>query len=111
MTETQFHFSVAQYLDLVLTPATNWTTVGHGGGGKVRGAKLKGMGVKPGVPDVLLITGGQYFGIELKTEKGRLSPAQRAAHEAIEKAGGHVAVCRNITEIEDRLREWGISMR
>lgn len=40
------------------------------------GARLKEMGVLPGIPDVLILWGGQLFAIELKKPGGRLSPAQ-----------------------------------
>ena len=119
MTETALHISVAQYLDMALPESATWTTIGHGGGGKTRGAKLKQMGVKPGWPDIIILHKGIAWGcytfatyfIELKTEKGRLSKHQKAAHAQIRNAGGIVAVCRSIPEVEGTLRGWGIPLK
>ena len=37
---------------------------------------FKSLGVIAGIPDLILIHGGQVFGLELKAEGGRLSPTQ-----------------------------------
>jgi hypothetical protein len=43
----------------------------------IEGAILKGMGVAAGVPDVIIISGGKVFGLELKVNNGRLTDIQR----------------------------------
>jgi hypothetical protein len=54
----------------------------------------------PGVPDLLVRSvfwpQGQYIAIELKTSKGKLSPAQQIIHEK----GGSI-VCRSLREVLD----------
>jgi hypothetical protein len=48
----------------------------------IEAAILKGLGVVPGVPDVIAIKGGHVFALEIKVIGGRLCPAQRATHDA-----------------------------
>lgn len=59
-------------------------------------ARLKRMGVKPGVSDVHLpIPRGVYHGlwIEMKSENGKVSPAQSRFLNAMRKHGYKAAVC------------------
>ena len=69
------------------------------------------MGAKPGVQDLFLIYAGQFHGIELKTETGRLSTAQVICHADIGAAGGKVAVIRSLDQLKAQLEEWGIPLR
>lgn len=111
MTELELHKSIAGYLDAVLTNDAWWSTIGHGGGGKTRGAILKGMGLKPGVPDILILSNSTAFWIELKTETGRLSPSQIECHADLADAGFRVATCRSIDDVRNTLRGWNIPIR
>lgn len=110
LTEAQLHRQVADYLDLVLPPAVPWTTIGHGGGGYVRGAQLKGRGVKPGWPDIHFVCRGLPCYIELKTRRGRVSPEQKEIHRMLIAAGAHVAVCRSLEEVQVTLRLLDVPM-
>jgi hypothetical protein len=109
--ETQLHKSVAAYLNLVLSPATWWTSIDHSFRGKVRGGMWKSQGVKKGIPDIILLHNGWFHGIELKAEGGRVSPEQAECHKAIRTAHGKVAVCRSIDDVAESLAEWGIPSR
>ena len=71
------------------------------------GRKLKAMGVKPGVPDVALIVRGKPHFIELKAERGYMSPAQKLCRDEIQAAGGEWALCRGLDCALDQLIEWG----
>jgi len=110
VSEEALHRAVAHYLSLALLPPAWFTTIGHGGGGKVRGGKLKSMGLKAGTPDILIIH-NRAFWIELKTTKGRMSPEQRDVHEALVRAGACVAVCRSIPDVWRVLQLWEIPTR
>jgi len=44
----------------------------------IEAARLKGLGVRPGVPDVVAIHRGQVYAIELKTKHGRTADTQPA---------------------------------
>ncbi len=47
-----------------------------------------------GFPDLILVRGTQLLAAELKSEKGRLSPAQQQWLDALSAAGVEVAVWR-----------------
>ena len=110
MTEESLHRAVAQYLDLALPPGVWWTTIPAGGGGRIRGAKLKACGYKAGTPDILIVGTACPAFIELKTAKGRLSPAQKVCHAGLKDAHAWVAVCRSLAEVEGTLKGWGIPL-
>lgn len=60
-------------------------------------AKLRVEGVKSGVPDIFLpVARGGYHGmaIEMKTAKGKLSPAQKQWLENLSAQGYHAVMCR-----------------
>lgn len=113
--EQSLQMAVAQFLRVALKPPTIWTAIGHGGGGAVRGAILKGMGVMPGWPDILIITPAQtilwpkVIGIELKHKSGQ-SKEQKDIMDAFARAYCAYAVCRNIAEVEAVLRRANVPM-
>lgn len=109
--------AVARYLDRALRKPTWWSGIGHGGGGRVRGAILKGMGVKAGVPDLLIVhpapmnnSGCLLVGIELKSADGSLSPAQKETRDAFTEAGAFYYIARSLDEVEGFLRGIGIPL-
>lgn len=65
--------------------------------GKAEAAKLKRMGVKPGVPDLCLpIARGGFHGLYVEMKRldgGRVSSEQRVWLAALHAAGHCVAVC------------------
>lgn len=111
MTELELHKSVAQYLDACRTPEWWWTTIPAGGGGKARGGKLKAQGYVAGTPDILIVYNGFAHWIELKTEKGRVSPEQKAVHESLRASGAWVMVCRSLPEVQGVLDAWRVPRR
>jgi hypothetical protein len=74
----------------------------------VEAACLKGLGVRPGVPDMIAIHRGQVYAIELKTERGRATDAQLHAIEDIRRAGGHVQICCGLDQALAVLEGWGL---
>jgi len=56
-------------------------------------AKLKGMGVLPGVPDLLLIHNKTLYGIELKAEKGKVSEHQNNINNIWRSNGINTYIC------------------
>ena len=56
-------------------------------------------GVLPGYPDLtVLLPHGRTLLLEVKTTKGRLSPAQRDIHDRLAAMGHAVAVVRSVDE-------------
>lgn len=111
MTEASLHRQVAKFLDACLCEHVFWSTIPAGGGGRVRGAQLKGMGYKAGVPDVLLVHQGRAYWIELKTAKGRVSDAQKETGGHLVIAGCPVVVARSLDDVQDAVITWGIPTR
>ena len=72
-------------------------------------ARLKREGVKAGIPDIFLpVTQGIYAGlyIEMKSEKGRLSPAQRDMLQELKAQGYAVCVCRGCEEAVGAIKDY-----
>lgn len=106
MSEHALHVAVAAYLRVALRPPAWFSTIGHGGGGKVRGAMLKAAGMRPGMPDLLVFgPENKVVGIELKAARGRLSPEQREVALDMARCGHWYAVCKTIDEVEAALRD------
>ena len=73
------------------------------GGARSRttGALLKAEGVLAGVADIICIppsASGPVLFIEMKTDKGRLSDAQKQFRDAMTAAGHIYVICRSIDD-------------
>lgn len=112
--ETDFHAIAMEYLDLALPSHAIATTFPAGGGGKIRGANLKRMGLKAGWPDIQILVrasafdsmrpASRFIGFEAKREiDGRVEAHQTAMHQRIGLAGGIVYVVRTLDEIYHHL--------
>lgn len=79
----------------------------------VEGKHLKQQGVKSGVPDLCLpVPSGRYHGlyIEMKTDDGRATDAQKWWIERLNAAGYFAQVCHG-WESAVRVLEWYLSLR
>ena len=54
----------------------------------------------PGSPDIILVKNGFVWGIEVKTERGKLSGHQEAFRLALTEAGGTYLVARSIGDLQ-----------
>ena len=52
-----------------------------------------------GVPDIICCYKGRFVGLEVKTEKGRLSGPQRVQNNRIRHAGGRAVVVRSVADV------------
>ena len=111
--EADFQKTVAVYLGRVLHPSVPFTAFPAGGGGRIRGARLQGLGLKKGWPDLLLLLPGtgKFLGLELKARRNGLSPDQVAVCAQIRAAGGEYGSARTLDEVEALLRLWAVPMR
>lgn len=110
-TEDQEQIALAQYLD---ARKLAWCHVPNGGSRNViEATKLKRMGTRRGIPDVLIFDPclwceSHYVGIaiELKRVKGgRVTPEQDAWHHALEERGWLVRVCKGAGEAIDFIQQ------
>ena len=115
--EETLHRAVADFLAKALRPPTFWSTFPAGGGGAVRGAKLKAMGLRAGVPDLLVFhpcrvvgmaVGCIVVGAELKAGRNGTSEDQDATMADMMVAGAHVGVCRSIEDVAALLKRHGV---
>jgi hypothetical protein len=74
----------------------------------IEAAILKGLGVRAGTPDVILIHQGRAYGLELKAEGGRASPKQRETIAAMEAAGASCCVAEGLDRALAVLQQWGL---
>lgn len=110
--EQALQMAVAQLLHVALPESAFFTHVPNGGARtKAEGGILKAMGVKAGVPDLLIVHNGRAFFIELKAERGKLSPSQLEIHFQITRCNAPVAVCKSIDEVLPQLAAWGIPVK
>lgn len=101
--EAQLQRAVASYLSLVLPDKVMWSAIGHGGGGKIRGAQLKAMGLRRGLADFYIawytINGQQTLWIELKSKDSRQSDEQKQFQICVENIGHSYIICRSIDQV------------
>jgi hypothetical protein len=103
------HQAFVQHLSLRLRRDIYWWHPATSGKRTaVTGALMKSLGSKAGLPDVMLIASGKVYGIELKSERGRLSPVQRECHEALRAAGATIGVACGLDEGLALLETWGL---
>lgn len=59
-----------------------------------------------GVPDRIIISpGGRVLFVEVKSNIGRLTPAQKRQHQKLEERGATVKVVRSTEEVKDLFRD------
>jgi hypothetical protein len=71
----------------------------------VEAARLKGLGMRPGVPDVVAIHRGQSNSC---VRAARATDAQRQAIEDLRAAGGHAKICHDLNHALAALEGWGL---
>ena len=100
--EEALHRAVAQFLDLALPEDAVWFHPPNGGArSKAEAGIFKAMGVKPGVPDVVIIYRSQPIFIELKAPGETPSKTQKEMHNRLMLAGALVyPAATRIEEVE-----------
>ncbi|MEM1346156.1 MAG: VRR-NUC domain-containing protein [Pseudomonadota bacterium] len=113
ITEDVVHRSILSHLGQTLTGATfgPWHTPNGGQRPGIVGPKMRGLGVMPGIPDLLLLHDGGTFGLEIKRPGKNATPQQAALHEQMRAAGALIEVVRSIEEAQAALTKWGIATR
>ena len=112
---------------LLLPPAFAWAMpIGHIKLTPAQAARLKRIGTKAGLPDIMVAYGGAIFGIELKKPGERLSrtrryrtkrgtlmevPGQVETFPRLTACGMKIGVCHSLPEVLACLAGWGIPLR
>jgi hypothetical protein len=102
---------VADLLNRWKTPGWFASHIGHGERRELKAAqRLKRGGLKPGLPDFILVgpskTCGFYF-LELKKKPNRLTPEQKIFCDIARSANGQFAVAYGFDEAVAVLKRWG----
>ncbi len=81
-------------------PRTFAFTIYNGGIFDIKAKKFRNhaRGRPKGIPDIIGITYGIPFGIEVKAEKGRVSPEQQQMHVHMKGLDWDVRVCRSVED-------------
>lgn len=107
MSEDRLQRAVCQLLD---AKRLLYCHVPNGGKrGKREAGRFVGLGVKRGVPDILIFTqpvcGACGVAIELKSKTGRVRPEQEKWLQDLRNEGWHTAVCQSIDQVIAVVRE------
>lgn len=109
MSESAIQMAVMQHLRLRALPGVvAWHVPNGGSRTAAEAGRFKAEGVVPGIPDINILWAGHFYGLELKADKGRLSPAQRDMHEKLQSAGATVAVAYGLDAAIAQLEAWGV---
>ena len=104
--EQALQIQVAAFMDRI-PGLLFWHTPNGGGRSKVEASILKAMGVKAGVPDILvLLPNGKVGFIELKAGKGVASPAQRQMMADLRARGCPCVEARSLEQVAETLNGW-----
>lgn len=112
--EQDLQVAVMQYIRVVAPEAEAIHIPNGGYRRKHEAAILKGMGVKAGVPDILVMwASGNAAFIELKspTRRNDVSAAQDRFLERLSLLGIPNAVCCSLDDVAKNLKAWGVPMR
>ena len=70
---------------------------------------LKKMGLLPGISDLCIVKeGGKFYGMEVKTEKGKLSEGQKIFKAKCFELNIPYTVVRSVDDVMRVLREWEV---
>lgn len=74
----------------------------------IAGSIMKGLGVLPGVSDIIAVYDGKVFALELKAPGGRATEAQLEFISNMERAGAFTCVAEGLDRALKTLEMWGL---
>jgi hypothetical protein len=108
--EAKIQASIVAWVRLVAPELLIFAVPNGGLRSKAEAARMKWTGVLAGIPDFAIVTpGGRVHFIEVKTPATRLSPEQRAIHDALITLGTPPAICRSIEDARNTFVAWGVA--
>lgn len=98
--EHKLQTALCDYLALAARPELHWFAIPNGEKRHIRVAqRLKNEGVRRGTPDIFIcLPAGRIAWLEMKAQKGSLSPEQKSFREKVLALGHHYAMARTIDE-------------
>jgi hypothetical protein len=116
--EDDLQRSVVQFLRVALPDDAIAYAVPNGGQRHSKAAaRLVGLGVRAGIPDLAIVWRGHAIFVELKAAGrtgrtgGSLSAVQRQMIDKLHVCGADVVVCKTLECVEGSLREMGVPLR
>ena len=106
MTEAEIHRAVIEHIELRGVAGLVYFHVPNAPRSAISGRKLKDMGMRSGVSDLIMLHQGVAYALELKSEGGHLSPQQRRFLADWQYAGGKAHVSRGLDEALGILKKW-----
>jgi uncharacterized NAD-dependent epimerase/dehydratase family protein len=105
--EDRIQISILSALNLVFPKVIIFHCPNGGHRNKIEAKKLKAMGVRPGVADlVVMLPSGKVGFIEVKSQKGRPSQAQREFARLCREFGIPHSYARSIDDAITAVRAW-----
>ena len=102
--EQALQHTVGKFLDVALPNDALWCHYPAGGKRSPIEARIfKSLGVRSGIPDLLLFHNGRVYGIELKVGARTLTSIQRDMHRRLEQCGVDCCVATSVDEVADFL--------
>lgn len=114
-TEDAIQRSMVEWMETCIAPpplGPYWSAVNPlPNKSKAQAGMSKAMGMKAGVPDLIMCWKGKFIGIEVKPPGKYLSPVQRDTHMAITNNGGVTVTVRSVDELQAFLLVLGVPVR
>jgi hypothetical protein len=109
ISEQQIQRAVCQHLRTRRVPGLVWWHTPNGGRrNHIEAAIFAGLGVRPGVADLVLLHDGRAVALELKTDAGRPTAAQMQFVSDFNAAGGTAAITNGLEQALRTLEAWGL---
>ena len=110
--EDTLQIATVKFLHHALPPDAVFTGVEHAQQMSPRAGSIrKAKGVRRGLSDLMIWWRGKFIAVELKTDAGRMSDAQKEFADGIVGAGFAFHCCRSIHQVEAVLRDAGLPLR
>ena len=111
--EQVLQIQVAAFLNVALPEESLWWHTPNQVGNRsyAEAGILKAMGVKAGIPDILILYRARLYAIELKAGSNSSTPAQGAIQATMAELGARVAPdAGSVEQVERALRAWEIPL-
>ena len=110
--EARHQAAVVGWIELVAPQCLVFHVPNGGYRVKSEAARLKWMGVKAGVADLVIVDEhGLIYFMEMKGPDGTLEDSQVEFQKLCKARGWPYAICHNVTEASKIFAEWGIKTR